>query len=267
MSARILILDIERQSALVDGVWQLGSRGSSWIHPDRIVEPSRTICFAYRWEDEDKTRFIAEWDGGLPQDNTSMAPGGGHYKMIQKAHSLFDEAHYIVGWNSKSFDIKHLRGHMFAYDLLPPSPHVDIDLMTASSRNFAFMAKSMAYMSKVKGTDGKLASGGSDTWRTLRFGQGDVLRRAQRKMKKYNIQDVDNTLDLYYEYRPWLTGLNLGLHTDDGELHCPNCAGTHLQYRGQAGNGTHKYRRFQCQSCGRWGRDIRSFAKVEVAGI
>lgn len=267
MSARILVLDIERQSALVDGVWQLGSRGSSWIHPDRIVEPSRTICFAYRWEDEKKTRFVAEWDGNFVQDNTSMAPGGGHFLMIDKAHELFNEADYIVGWNSKSFDIKHLRGHMFAYDMLPPSPHVDIDLMTATTRNFAFMAKSMAYMSKVKGTAGKESSGGADTWRNLRFGQDDVLRRARRKMKKYNVQDVDNTLELFYDYRPWLTGLNLGLHTIDGELHCSNCEGTHLQYRGEAGNNTYRYKRFQCQECGKWGRDTKSFKSIAATGI
>lgn len=196
-----------------------------------------------------------------------MSPGGGHFLMIKKAQELLDQADYVIGWNSKSFDVKHLKAHMFAYDMLPPSPHVDIDLMVQLSRNFSFAAKSMAYVSKVKGMEGKASSGGQDTWRTLRFGTGDKLRQAQRRMKKYNVRDVDQTLELFYEMRPWLSGLNVGLHLDDGELHCPNCGGTHLQFRGQAGNATYVYKRFQCVDCGKWGRDRTSFKSVPVVGI
>lgn len=266
MTAKILVLDIERQSALVDGVWSLGSRNSSWIHPDRIIEPSRTICFAYRWLHEDKTGFVAEWEDGLTQDNTSLAPGGGHKVMIAKAHQLLDEADYVVGYNSKNFDIKHLKSHMWVYDMLPPAPHVDIDLMQAVSRNFAFMAKSMAYISKVKAMEGK-AETEKGLWRKLRWSVGDELRAAQRQMRHYNIRDVDQTVELFIDMRPWLSGLNVGLYNDDGELHCTNCNSTHLQYRGQAGNRTYSYRRFQCQDCGKWGRDSRSFKKTEIVGI
>ncbi|MEC4857213.1 hypothetical protein R2325_16685 [Mycobacteroides chelonae] len=264
MSANILVLDIERQSALVDGVWAPGEK--KWVRPDQIVEPSRTICFAYRWAHESRTRFISEWDGNLEQDNSSMAPGGGHLKMITTAHELLNKADYVVGWNSKNFDMKHLRSHMFAYNMKPPSPHVDLDLMHAVSKNFAFMYKSMAYISKIKQMAGK-ESTEAGLWRTLRYGQGDVLRRARRSMKRYNIRDVDQTLELFYDMRPWLTGMNLGLFEDDDELHCPNCNSTHLTYQGSRKNATYAYRRFQCQDCGKWGRDTRSFKRVEVTGI
>lgn len=266
MSAKILVLDIERQSALVDGVWQLGSRGSSWINPSRIIEPSRTICFAYRWVGSDETQFVAEWDGGLPQDNTSAAPGGGHLKMIEKAHELFDEAHYIVGWNSKNFDIKHLKYHFWMYDMRPPSPHVDIDLMQQCTRNFAPMAKSLSYITKIKGMDGKLPTSGG-LWSKLRWSTGDELRAAQREMKRYNINDVDETLAVYYDMRGWLSGMNVGLYTDDDEICCSNCGETHINYRGTAGNRTYKYKRFQCQKCGKWGRDSKSFESVASLGV
>jgi hypothetical protein len=268
MTAKILCLDIERQSAVVDGVWELGSRNGSWINPSRVIEPSRTICFAYRWEHEPKTKFVAEWDGGFEQDNASMAPGGGHFLMIKKAQELLTEADYVVGWNSKSFDIKHLRGHMYAYDLLPPAPHVDIDLMIQCKRNFSFMANSMAYISKVKSMEGKAATGGADLWRTLRYADGDILRRAQRRMKKYNLRDVDLTLELFYDMRPWLSNLNLGLYSEDSdEMSCSNCESTDIQYRGSAGNLTYRYRRFQCNSCGKWGKDTHSFTKTTTVGI
>lgn len=263
--AKILVLDIERQGALIDDVWE-GRQYRNWIGPERTIEPSRTICFAYRWEHEPRTRFTAEWDVDFVQDNTSPAPGGGHYLMIKKAHHLLDEADYVVGWNSKNFDIKHLRANFYAYDMQPPSPHTDIDLMLQCSKNFALPAKSMAYVSKMKGMAGKLKNE-PNLRRKLRYADGDILRRAQRSMKRYNIQDVNQTLELFNDQRAWLSGLNLGLHADDGKLHCSNCGGTHLQYRGVAGNRTYAYKRFQCQSCGKWGRDSKSFKSTSVVGI
>jgi hypothetical protein len=266
VSAKILVLDIERQSALVDGVWQLGSRGSSWIDPSRIIEPSRTICFAYHWLGAEETEFVAEWDGQLPQDNTAAAPGGGHLKMIEKAHELFDAADYIVGWNSKNFDIKHLKYHMWAYNMMPPAPHVDIDLMQQCAKNFAPMAKSLAYITKIKGLEGK-AETSKGLWPRLRRSTGDDLRAAQREMKGYNIQDVDQTTEVFYDMRGWLAGMNLGLYDEDGEICCSNCGSTHIQYRGWAGNRTYKYKRFQCKACGKWGRDSKSFQSVQTVGL
>ncbi|QSM01130.1 DnaQ-like DNA polymerase III subunit [Mycobacterium phage Nanosmite] len=272
MSAKILVLDIERQSALIDGVWDAKPQ-KSWIRPAQVVEPPRTICFAYKWIGEDKTRFEAEWMYPGEQDNTSVAPGGGHKVMIDKAHALLDEADYVVGYNSRYFDMGHLRTSFVAYDHLrnnPPSPWVDIDLYQQLNRVAnGFFSRRLAYISEVLGLEGKEKTGGEDLWRTLRWAQGDVLRRAERKMKKYNIRDVDLTEELYYELRPWLTGLNVGLYEDDATdlVSCPNCGSGHLQYRGQAGNRTYIYRRFQCQDCGKWGRDRNSFKSVASLGI
>ncbi|AGM12327.1 DnaQ-like DNA polymerase III subunit [Mycobacterium phage Bricole] len=265
MSAKILVLDIERQSALVDGVWE-GKQYSTWVDPSRVIEPARTICFAYRWLHEDKTKFVAEWDGGLPQDNTAHTPGGGHKRMVEKARELFDEADYIVGFNSKNFDVKYLRADMWLYDLSQPAPHVDIDLMQQATKNFKLYAKSMKYLAKAKAMEGKEQTE-LGLWRKLRFADGDVLRRAQRAMKKYNIRDVDQTLELFYDMRGWLSGMNLALYEDDIGPFCPNCASANLQYRGWAGNRTYKYRRFQCTDCGKWGRDAKSFASVQSIGI
>src|SRR6185312_12569394 len=100
MTAKILVIDIERQGALLDEVWE-GKQYNTWIGPERTIEPSRTICFAYRWVHEDTTKFVAEWDGDFEQDNTSATPGGGHFLMFRKAQELLSEADYVVGWNSK----------------------------------------------------------------------------------------------------------------------------------------------------------------------
>lgn len=266
MTAKILAIDIERLDGLADGVYELRDR-RGWIHPDRIVEPPRTICFAYQWIGQGKTKFVAEWDGKPQvQDNTVLAPGGGHRDMVIKAYQLFDEADYIVGWNSKTFDVRHLQTDFWAYGLGKPSPHVDIDLMKQLAGQLALLAKSMAYVSKVKGMDGKEHMAAQD-WRKLRWSQGDVLRRTRRKVKSYNIRDVDQTVEIYYDSIGWLKGINVGLQADDAQLRCPNCGSDHLQSRGTAVGLSYKYGRYQCQDCGKWLRDTRSFGKTEVVGI
>lgn len=265
--AKILAIDIERQSALVDGVWE-GKQYGSWIAPERVIEPPRTICFAYRWIDDPdhKTQFVAEWDGNLPQDNQSHTPGGGHQNMVEQAWDLLSTADYVVGYNSKNFDVKHLNTAFWYYDLTPPAPHVDIDLMKEIARNFNPYAKSMRYVAKAKAMEGK-ENTENGLWRTLRFGQGDVLRRAQRSMKRYNVRDVDQTVELYYDTRPWLRGMNLGLWAEDGEMHCTNCNSTHITKQGKRPNSTRMYQRFQCQACGKWLKDVHSIQAIDVTGI
>lgn len=268
MTAKILVIDIERQSALVDGVWE-GKQFGSWISHNRVIEPPRTICFAYRWlhwSPNARTKFVAEWQGNLQQDNTSYAPGGGHLTMVEKAHALLDEADYVVGWNSKAFDVKHLRAAFWYYSILPPAPHIDIDLMLQLKRIASTYAKSMSFAAQAKGLDGK-ASTPPGLWRDLRFARGKDLREAQRDMKIYNGRDVDQTTELYYDMRPWLNGINLGLFTNDEEPQCSNCESREFHYRGYQAGSSYRYRRFVCLECGKWGKDTRMDSKTTVVGI
>ncbi|SLJ50117.1 Uncharacterised protein [Mycobacteroides abscessus subsp. abscessus] len=138
--------------------------------------------------------------------------------------------------------------------------------MKEISRNFNPYAKSMRYVAKAKAMEGK-ENTENGLWRTLRFGQGDVLRRARRSMKSYNMRDVDQTVELYYDTRPWLRGMNLGLWTEDGEMHCPNCNSTHITKQGTRKNATRVYTRFQCQDCGKWLKDTHCIASTNVTGI
>lgn len=265
MTANILVIDIERQGALMDDVWE-GKQYNNWVGPGRVIEPSRTICFAYRWIGERKTHFVAEWDWDLPQDNTSPAPGGGHRLMIEAARDLLDEADYVVGWNSKNFDVKHLNAGFFNYGITRPMPHVDIDLMLQNKRAMLLPAKSLSYVTKLKGHAGKIKTD-PKLRRRLRFSAGDDLAKAKREMERYNKRDVNETLAVYYDMRPWITGMNLGLYNEDGELQCPNCESTHLHRKGIQAGQSYAYQRYQCQNCGKPVKDTRMLTKTEVVGI
>lgn len=251
MSPRIAILDIERQSAIVD-VWDL--KQSGYISPSNIIEPARTICFAWKWLDERKVNFAAEWNGG-------------HKKMVRKAWDVLDEADYVVGWNSKGFDCKHLRTEIIKEGLTPPSPHRDLDLMITAKRHFNFMSNRLSFVAQELGVGRKLDTGGGDLWKTLRNGKGQALKDARQHMQAYNEQDVLLTEEVYHKMLPWVDGLNIPLYSQSEEVSCSNCGSTKIHYRGIQVAATRSYHRFQCQDCGKWGKENKCVTSVPASAI
>jgi DNA polymerase elongation subunit (family B) len=251
MTAKIVTLDIERQAGLAE-VWDWKA---DYIRPEQFREQPRTICLAWKFLDQPDTKFAAEW-----QD-------GGAEEMVKKAHAVLDEADYVVGWNSKNFDMKHLKAHFLQFGLKPPSPYIDIDLMINLKREFKFLYNRMAYISDVLGLDGKDKTP-VGLWTDLRSDDKGVVARAHVAMEKYNKRDVELTEELFLIMRPWLRGLNLGLYEEDSLAEvCPNCGSSKLQSRGPGQNATYMYMRFQCVSCGKWGRFRKSFKSTTTVGI
>ena len=253
MTVRIAVLDIERQSAVVDGVWDLKQNG--YISPNNLIEPARTICLAWKWLGEEEVYFAAEWKPG------------GHTKMVEKAHAVLDEADYVVGWNSKNFDCKHLRTEFIKAGLTPPAPHKDLDLMLTARRNFGFMSNRLSYVAQELGAGQKLETGGAALWRTLRYGKGAELKEAQRLMEQYNKQDVLLTEELYDILLPWVDGLNIPLYEGSEDVLCSNCGSDNIHYRGVQVAATRSYHRFQCQNCGKWGRDTKCVSAVSSVSV
>lgn len=252
MSAKIVTLDIERQSAVVDGVWDLKQNG--YISPNNIIEPARTICLAWKWLHKDEVEFAAEWKGGSK-------------KMVKKAWSVLDEADYVIGWNSKNFDCKHLRTEFIKNGMTPPSPHKDLDLMLVARRNFGFMSNRLSYVAQELGVGEKLATGGADLWRDLRYGSSEAKKEAKLHMEAYNKQDVVLTEQLYHHLLPWVDGLNIPIYTGIEGPACSNCGSNNIHYRGVQVAATRSYQRFQCQQCGKWGRETKSIGAVQSAAI
>ena len=79
--------------------------------------------------------------------------------------------------------------------------------------------------------------------------EGD--KRAWKKMKKYNAQDVELLEGLYLKIRPWMkTGFGI-FQDHEG---CPKCGSQNLHKRGFACNTTTRFQRLQCNDCGGWSR-------------
>jgi len=208
---------------------------------NQMVSSTEVICFGARWYGQKKVQF-------------SSIHHDGKEAMLKAIHELIDRADAVVGWNSASFDIKHLNREFLENGLLPPSPHKDIDLMRVAKQKFRFPSNKLEYVAQKLGVGAKVKHSGFELW--VKCMAGD--EKAWREMKKYQIQDVNLLVELYEKLLPWIKNHPNRALIDSRLNSCVNCGGNNLNSRGVEVTGTGVYRRYQCQGCGKWMRGAKS---------
>lgn len=228
--ARTLLLDIETRPnlAYVWGLWD------QRVGINQLVSNSEVICYGAKWVGQKKTYFQSVHHDGKQE-------------MAEGIHALLDEADFVVGWNSKQFDMKNLRRTMLLAGLKPPSPWKDIDLMLTARSQFRFPSNKLDFVAGELGVGHKVQHSGFDLW--IKCMAGD--EKAWREMKRYQIRDVILLEPLYEKLLPWIPNHpNVNVYNDtDG---CPACTSSNIQRRGYSTTNTGKYHRYQCQDCGKW---------------
>lgn len=240
---RILLLDIET-SPNIAYVWGLFNQT---IPIDRIVEAGRTLCFSAKWEDERTPTFYSEWTDGRDV-------------MLASAWQLLDEADIVVHYNGTRFDIPTLNKEFVLEGDTPPSPYQHIDLLPVVRQNFRFASNKLDFVCQQLGLGAKTHHKGFGLW----TGVLNEEPAAQRKMERYNVQDVRLLSQLYNHLLPWLgRRVNRGVFSEDGPL-CTKCGSRHITYRGYQVTKVGKYRRFVCNDCGGWSRDATNLLDLET---
>jgi len=231
VTPRILTLDIETLPAKIYSFGPIGGR-PIFASIDQIIEPDRMVCFAAKWLGDKKVLFSSEW-------------GSGREEMAQNAFDVLDEADAVVTYNGDTFDFPWINRTCEEAGLGRPSPFVSIDLYKAGRKHFRFLSHKLQWLLTSLEVDTKMAHEGFGLWR--RVDQGD--EKAQRTMRRYNIQDVRATEKLYLELLPWLDKHpNHNLYLEDGRPEvCPKCgkAGT-LQRRGFRQTKISAYQQYWC---------------------
>lgn len=156
---------------------------------DQIIKPTEMLCFGARWLDGKKVIFKSVHHDGKKA-------------MLEELHKLMDEADALVGWNSAAFDHKHINREFLENGMLPPSPVKDLDLMSITKSNFQFPSNKLDYVAQALGVGSKVKHSGFSLW--IKCMEGDD--KAWKEMKKYQIQDVNLLVDLYYQLLPWFVG-------------------------------------------------------------
>lgn len=230
---RILFLDLETSPNLAH-VWGLWNQN---IAINQLVSSTEVICFGARWNDSNKVVFKSVHHHGKTA-------------MLDEMHKLLDEADVVIGWNSQSFDTKHMNREFLENGYLPPSPFKDLDLMRVVKSQFRMPSNKLDYVSQLLGVGAKVQHSGFKLWLDCMAGNA----AAWKEMKEYQIQDVNLLVDLYEILKPWIkNGPHAALHSGV-ENGCRNCASTKLNRRGYARTSSATYQRYQCQDCGSWNR-------------
>lgn len=243
---KILLFDIETTpiSAYTWGLWKQD------IGLNQIQTSTEVMCFGARWYGDKKTIF-------------KSVHHDGKQAMLEEIHRLMDEADALVGWNSASFDVKHLNREFLENGILPPSPSKDIDLMKVVKSQFRFPSNRLDYVAQKLGVGAKVKHSGFDLW--LKCMAGDD--KAWAEMKKYQLQDVALLIELYEKLLPWIKNHPNRALYDDILNGCVSCGSTHLERRGTAITSAGRYQRYQCQDCGKWQRGSKSEVTGEMRTI
>lgn len=245
--AKILLLDIETSpnTAHVWGIWQQN------IGLNQLLESSYTLCYAAKWLGEDQELMF----GSVNDTNA--------YDMLEKIHSLIDEADAVVHYNGSKFDMPTLNKEFLLHGFPPPSPVKQIDLLQVAKKQFRFVSNKLDYVSQALGLGKKTEHMGHELW--IKCMAGDPA--AWALMEEYNKNDVILLEKVYYKLRPWIRQhLNLAMFNDT-EIVCPNCGSNNHQSRGSARTVLNVYKRHQCNDCGNWFRSTKSDRTREIERV
>lgn len=233
-NARILVLDIETSPTLT---YTFGMK-PHWISPEKIVEPSRMLCWGAKWVGKPAIMFKSEHHHGRGA-------------MISTLWDALNKADILVTFNGIRFDIPHIEREFFDAGLTPPSPWRNVDLYRTGKR-FARESGSLNHLAKTLDLGEKVHHEGFGLWRACLAGD----RQAWGRMKAYQIGDITLTEAVYERMRSrgWIQNHpHLGLYDDD-ERSCYQCGSSNLVADGTAKTALTAYTRYRCSDCGAWSR-------------
>lgn len=236
---RILLLDIET----------LPNLGFTWgLYDQNVIRFKQQTClatYAWKWLDEKEVYAKAlcdyrEYKAGSYDDA----------KLAVDLWHLFDEADIIVAHNGDQFDVKVCQARFIYHKLAPPRSFKTVDTKKAVKRIARFNSNKLDDLSSLLENEKKIKTD-FELWQ----GCIDGNRASWTQMVKYNKKDILLLEKLYLRLRPWIsnhpnfTVVNRGM--------CAKCGSKNVTYRGFMITSTRRYRRFQCNDCGGWGRTVK----------
>ena len=231
---KILIFDVETTPIL-------GYTWKTWkTDVISIKQDWQMICFAYKWYGQKKRPTFVRPDLEDPWKDRDM---------VKQLWLLFNEADVIIGHNLDRFDIKKTNAMFLRHNLTPPAPYKTIDTLKVARKNFANSSNRLDSLGELLNIGRKAPTHG---YMALFNGtMEENTTKAWNIMRKYNIQDVILTEQLYEKLLPWITNHPIDLDNPEG---CTNCGSTHIIARGYRETRSFRYQRFQCGDCHSWMR-------------
>lgn len=234
---RTLIYDIET-SPIVSYNWGIWEQNAI-----EVIEDWQILSVAWKWLGEKKIHVIGQ------DDFKDYVPGiNDDTNVVKTIHKLYTEADVVIAHNGDKFDQRKSQARMMIRGLAPPAPYKQIDTQKTAKRFAAFTSNSLKDLAKSLDVSRKGDAGGFETWKGCLAGD----KKAWKKLKQYNKQDIPPLEEIYLKMRPWIQNHPPQNVIDSRPDACPKCGGTHIQSRGIIATKTQSYRQFQCMGCLGW---------------
>ena len=236
---KILILDIENAPMLswTWGIWQQNIQQSMRVPDNR----SYMMSIALKWLGEDEVHYFET----RTEDDS---------ELVAKTFEFVDKADIIIGHNSKAFDMKKINAYAIMNGLPPPSPYRQIDTLIEAKKHFKFERNTLKYIADALGCSPKLDHAefkGFELWKECMAGN----EAAWAEMRKYNIQDIGTTEEVYLKMRPYIKGHpNVATIAESSSNKCTSCSSTNLTKEGYSVTNVSKFQRYKCEDCGSYSR-------------
>lgn len=187
---KILFIDIET-SPIIAHVWRLFDQnvGLNQIEMDWSI-----LSFCAKWKGDDEIIYMDTRNQDDINDDTTL---------LDSLWRLLNEADFVVGQNSKRFDVKKINARFILNGLPKPSTFRQIDTLEIAKRQFGFTSNKLEYMTdKLCTVYKKLTHGkfpGHKLWAECMKGNME----AWEEMEEYNVNDVLSLEELYDILSSW----------------------------------------------------------------
>ena len=198
--------------------------------------------------------WSAKWLGDAPDkmmymDTSKEKDPRNDKKILQGIWKLLDEADFVVGHNSDSFDVKKLNARFLMHGMKPPSSYKRLDTKKLAKKHFSLTSNKLAYITDKLCTKYKKLSHGKfpgfSLWLQCMSGNKD----AWKEMEEYNRYDVLSLEEAFLKILPWESA-NLFEHYYDSDIDICTCGSIDFKKNGFTYTQASKFQRYTCKSCG-----------------
>ena len=189
--SQALILDVETRP-LTAYIWETGEQHVSL---KQVQEDWTILAWSAKW--------LGAPASSIVYYDLRKNPKGSDLSILKPLWKLLDQADIIITQNGKAFDSKKINARFMLNGMKPPKPYTHIDTYLLVKKVAAFTSNSLEYLTSKFCTKHKKTSHGKFPGMNLWIECLKGNKEAWDEMKKYNIEDVLSTEELYLKIRAW----------------------------------------------------------------
>lgn len=243
--AKVLLFDLEVSPTLS---WHYGQYKTRSID---VIQAPILLSVAWKWLGEKGDPHCMTIVDKPIFGKFSEKTRWNHDELVRQLWKLMDEAEVIVAHNL-AFDEKMSNAFFLRCGLNPPSWYKPFCTLKTAKRFFRLDNNTLNYLGQLLLGEQKTDITVKDLWKDILYAHGKELKRANKLLKEYNIQDVVLLEKIYNRLLPFASNHpNMALAVGD-ETICPRC-GKVAEFKVKAYRKTGAQInaiQFQCQECG-----------------